>query len=172
MNSMRSRWAQAHDGLTWEEDAHCCNFVTWPPCSTPKAITPQDTLWRWRNLQVCLCFRQQIPFPAQHRSAASSWHQKKAEKKYLSLARLLSNPKSSTWCQTPLKQRSPRVCSIWTCCTMTGWSESTEVTDKGIKEQTVLLSTDLDTALETNILHSHFHKNTVLFKHYRKSYLR
>lgn len=55
---------------------------------------------------------------------------------------------------------------------MTGWSESTEVTDKGIKEQTVLLSTDLDTALETNILHSHFHKNTVLFKYYRKSYLR
>lgn len=65
-----------------------------------------------------------------------------------------------------------RVCSIWTRCTTTVWNESTEVTGKGIKEQTVLLSTDLDTALETNMLHIHCHKNTILFKYCRKSYLR
>lgn len=45
---------------------------------------------------------------------------------------------------------------------MTALNESTEVIDKGIKEQNVLLSTDLDTALETNILHNHFHKNTII----------
>lgn len=88
---MRSCWAQAHDGLTWEEDAHCYSFVTWPRCSTPKAVTSQH-LVEVKDFQICSCFTQQIPFPAQHRSAPSSWLGKKAGKKYLSLARLPSNP--------------------------------------------------------------------------------